>query len=552
MRRLALIAVVLSLVIAACGDDDAVSIFTSTSNGSSSFATTGDIEPYPAPVVEEYVTGCAGEADEGLCRCTIAEFQQRLTLIEFLELVDTDLDTSPVVQDVIQLCLTDGFSDSTTTTVVAASTTTMVVAASTTTTAPEFEAITDIETITRLTIDDLEQWWSAELPTVFGTEYESVSEFGPYFISQGDIPFCGGPLKRDQFEGNAFYCWIDDTVQWDAEGLMAPLFQEFGDFTVALVLAHEWGHAVQARFGFDDVNQPTIVSELQADCLAGSWTGRIAREESDLLRLETGDLEEAMAGFLLIGDEIGTAPGGANAHGGSFDRLNAFFEGFNEGTPECATYEDSPPDIVFIPVLISEDPNENLLDLPLATVAPQLVEALEVFWAIVYPEVFSSPWIPVSDTIPYRPSAGAFPSCGGSTFDQAFYEGNAFYCSADDYVAWDDEGLFPDLYGEIGDFAIGLVLANEWGRAVQNRAGLPIETVAAQLQVDCLTGVWTAALIPDDNPTAIRLSAGDLEEGIAGFLTLPANPGEGGYVSAFDRFESFKEGFFLGTDACEL
>ena len=184
--------------------------------------------------------------------------------------------------------------------------------------------------------------------------------------------------------------------------------------------------------------------------------------------------------------------------------------------------------------------------------APFLIDALETFWAILYPDLFGTAWTPVSGTIPYRPSSGTFPACAGNTLDRAFYEGNAFYCAADDYVAWDDEVLFPDLYAQIGDFAIGLILANEWGRAVQSRAGLDIHTPAAQLQVDCLAGVWAAALVPEDNPMEILLSAGDLEEGIAGFLTLSATPGEDGAVSAFDRFESFKDGFFSGTDACGI
>ncbi len=543
-RRLVLVGLVLSLVAVACGDDDARPIFTSTTGGprTTSTATVGEFEAYPGPIIEDYLSDCTSEADDAYCRCTIDEFQQRLTLSEFLFLMNTDLDASPLVQDAIEFCLIGGFSDTTNTT---------VGSASTSTTEPEFTSITDIETITQLTIADLEEWWGSELPAVFGVAYEPVSEFGPYFISQGDIPFCGGPLKREEFENNAFYCSIDDTVQWDAETLMAPLFQEFGDFTVALVLAHEWGHAVQARFGFDDINQLTIVSELQADCLAGAWTGRIEREESDLLRLEPGDLEEGMAGFLLIGDQIGTAPGGANAHGSSFDRLTAFFDGFNDGTTKCATYEDQPPDVVFIPLREGEDPNQGG-DLPLADTAPFLIDALEVFWTIVYPEVFGTAWTPVSSTIPYRPSSGTFPACAGDTLDRAFYEGNAFYCAADDYVAWDDEVLFPDLYVQIGDFAIGLILANEWGRAVQSRAGLDIDTPEAQLQVDCLAGVWAAALVPEDNPMEILLSAGDLEEGIAGFLTLSATPGEDGAVSAFDRFESFKDGFFSGTDACGI
>ncbi len=538
-RRLLLAALALSLVAAACGDDDADPIFTTA--GAAATTSGGDIGAYPAAIVDEYVSGCATEADEGLCRCTVDEFQKRITLAQFLDLMDTDLDSDPTVQEVIELCLTIG-----------GPATTAPQAGSTDTTEPEFVPITDLDTIIDVTVVDLEEWWAAELPAVFATDYEQITEVGPYFPSRGDIPFCGGPLKREEFEANAFYCSINDSVRWDAEDLMAPLFQEFGDFTVALVLAHEWGHAVQARFGFDELNQPTIVSELQADCFAGAWTARIADGESDLLRLEPGDLEEAMAGFLLIGDELGTVPGGVNAHGGSFDRLNAFFDGFNERTSLCATYEDTPPDIVFLPLQPDDDPTRGG-DLPYVDTAPLLSGALEIFWTQVYPEVFGTPWIAVTATIPYVPSSGLFPSCGGVTLDEDFYTYNAFYCAADDYVAWDDEELFPDLYLEIGDFAIGLVLANEWGRAVQTRAGLALDTPAAQLQVDCFTGVWTAAMIPADNPMGIFLAAGDLEEGIAGFLTLSATPGEEEMgVSAFDRFEAFKDGFFDGTTACGI
>ncbi len=569
MGRLTLISVILSLVAAACGDENANPIFatptdapsstatfdpssstttsvasTSTSEASSTTSTAAEIEPYPTPVVEDYLDGCKGEAGESYCICTIEEFQRRLTLEEFLELESADLESNPVFMDVVDTCINAGVDGVTTTT---------VGASATTTTEPEFTSFTDIETLTEFTIQDLERWWTTELPAVFGTAYEPVSEFGPYHPSQGDVPNCGGPLAPEQYEFNAFYCSINDSVQWDAENLMAMLFQTYGDFTVALVLAHEWGHAVQFRFGFDDFNQDTIVSELQADCLAGSWTGRIAREESESLRLDPGDLEEGIAGFLLIGDGLGFDPEDVNAHGGSFDRLNAFIEGFNEGTTECATYEDERPEIVSIPLRVPDDPSQgDLLDLPLAETAPLLIGALEIFWSIVYPELFGVPWVPVSDAIPYRPSSGTFPSCGGFTADRTFYEDRAFYCEAEDYVAWDDERLFPDLYAEIGDFAIGLILANEWGRAVQSRAGLPIDTTVAQLQVDCLTGVWAAALIPEDNPMQIVLSAGDLEEGIAGFLRLSAPAGEEGAVAAFDRYGSFKEGFFFGTDMCNI
>jgi predicted metalloprotease len=535
IRRVAIV-VVLLLIVAACGDDDAGPIFTTTSESASTTPAPGS---FPQAIVDEYMSGCTPDAGSEACRCTIDEFQQVFTLDEFIQLAETDIRTDTEVQRIIDFC--------------SLGTTSTTIPATPTTAGDGFAPITEIDQIIDLTVRDLEAWWTVELPQSFGVVYETIADYGPYFVSRGDIPFCGGPLRAEEYELNAFYCGIEDTIQWDAEGLMIPLFEEFGDFTVALVLAHEWAHAIQARFGFDDFSNPTIVSELQADCLAGAWTARIDNGESDLLRLEPGDLEEAMAGFLLIGDQIGTAPGGPTAHGGSFDRLTAFFDGFNDGVARCATYEDVDPEVVFIPLQPTDDPTDGG-DLDYEDTAPFLIDALEVFWALAYPTLTGDEWTPVTSAIPYRPSSSDFPDCGGVTLEPAFYAGNAFYCPADDFVAWDDEGLFPALYTEIGDFAIGLVLANEWGRAAQVRAGLPIDTPEAQVQVDCLAGVWTAAMIPGDNPMGIFLSAGDLEEGIAGFLQLSAIPGEdgAGAVGAFDRFEAFKDGFFDGAAACDF
>ncbi len=540
MRRTLGAALLLALVATACGDNTTGTVFTTSTTTTTTAppflpttTTEAPLVAYPDQVVDAYVEGCSPTSGESFCRCTIEEFEARLTLADFLALNEADIGSDPTTQEVIDICLTEG---STGTTVAGG----------------DFTPITTVEEIEGATISDLEAFWANVMPQQWGIEYQSPAGIGPYFISQGDEPQCGGPMQQGEYQQNAFYCGADDTIQWDAEGLMAPLFQQFGDFTVALVLAHEWGHAVQNRYGFDNLSQPTILSELQADCFAGAWTGSVAAGESDVLRLESGDLEEAMAGFLLIGDGLGTAPGGPDAHGGSFDRLGAFFDGFTEGVSRCATYETDPPPVVFIDLQAGDDPNRGG-DLPLADVAPTITAALDTFWSIVYPEVFGTPWTPVSATIPYRPSTGPLPTCGGFSADRSFYEGNAFYCPPDDYVAWDDEGLFPGLYTEIGDFAVGLVLATEWGHAVQTRAALPTEGIDAQLQADCLSGAWTAALTFEDNPMELYLSAGDLEEGIAGFLTLSATPGEQGTgATAFARFQSFKDGFFFGTDACGL
>jgi predicted metalloprotease len=514
MRRVTALVVLASLVAAACGGSGAVTSTTTT--------TTATVATYPAAIVANYLAGCLEEGDAEFCTCTIQEFQQRLDLASFLALDGDDIDLGGPAGEVIRICLGD--------------------AAPTTTIPAGPIAIATLVDLIEITIADLEVFWAVAMPRVWGLAYESPTFAAGYHIGRGDVPECGGPLDRAQYEFNAFYCHVDDSIQWDMDLLMASLYEDYGDFTVALVLAHEWGHAVQARFGFDDFTHPTIVSELQADCFAGAWTGWVDGGESDLLVLEPGDLEEAMAGFLLIGDELGTAPTGHDAHGTAFERLNAFFEGYNGGPEQCATYEDE------YPLIITWALEQDTLDLPYEIAAPILVDALEVFWSIVYPDVFGEPWQPVSAVIPYYPSSGVLPPCGDFPLDAEFYEFNIFYCPVEDYVAWDDEQLFPGLYAEIGDFALGLLLALQWGRAVQNRAGLPMEGPFSELQADCFAGSWTASLTFEDNPMELYLSAGDLEEGISSFLLFADHESE--EVSAFRRFEAFKAGFLDGMVEC--
>src|SRR4029078_7988009 len=80
-----------------------------------------------------------------------------------------------------------------------------------------------------------------------------------------DVPGCFGERSEDMI-GNAYYCASlhagdqctsvsknesyclgDDIIAWDETGLMFPLYRDVGDLATALVLAHEWGHLVQAR-----------------------------------------------------------------------------------------------------------------------------------------------------------------------------------------------------------------------------------------------------------------------------------------------------------------
>jgi predicted metalloprotease len=111
--------------------------------------------------------------------------------------------------------------------------------------------------------------------------------------------------------------------------------QADGDFSVAYIVAHEYGHEIQDELGlFDKYGQrlPTMAFELQADCYAGTW----AKSANDAHRLEDGDVQEALNAALAVGDFDTGSPG---HHGTPEQREDAWTTGFEAGSPSsCDTY----------------------------------------------------------------------------------------------------------------------------------------------------------------------------------------------------------------------
>ena len=66
--------------------------------------------------------------------------------------------------------------------------------------------------------------------------------------------------------GNAYYDPGCDLIAYD-RALLDELSTDYGRFLVPVVMAHEFGHAMQGRFGFAE-NGRSIQDETQADCLA--------------------------------------------------------------------------------------------------------------------------------------------------------------------------------------------------------------------------------------------------------------------------------------------
>ena len=108
-----------------------------------------------------------------------------------------------------------------------------------------------------------------------------------------------------------------------------------GDFSVAYIVAHEYGHQVQDELGlFERYGQqlPAKAFELQADCYAGTW----AESASEENRLEDGDVQEALDAALAVGDFDTAAPG---HHGTPEEREQAWNTGFESGDPSaCDAY----------------------------------------------------------------------------------------------------------------------------------------------------------------------------------------------------------------------
>ena len=70
-----------------------------------------------------------------------------------------------------------------------------------------------------------------------------------------------------------------------------------------MVLAHEWGHAIQKRTSLP--SDHTIVVETQADCYAGAFTAWALHGNAPHFQITRPDLDRALSGFLLFSDPVG-------------------------------------------------------------------------------------------------------------------------------------------------------------------------------------------------------------------------------------------------------
>jgi hypothetical protein len=211
----------------------------------------------------------------------------------------------------------------------------------------------DTEFVSRV-LGSTERVWTGIFRDEFGRAYEKpkLVLFSDYVQSA-----CGAA----QAAMGPFYCPGDRQVYIDL-GFYRELKDKLGapgDSAQAYVIAHEVGHHVQTLLGISaevnarrarvsevEGNALSVRLELQADCLAGLWTGKA---DATAHILEEGDIEEALNAAAQIGDDRlqkrsqGYVVEESFTHGSSAQRERWFRKGFGAaGVKACDTFGNAP------------------------------------------------------------------------------------------------------------------------------------------------------------------------------------------------------------------
>jgi predicted metalloprotease len=178
---------------------------------------------------------------------------------------------------------------------------------------------------------DIDRFWEARFQEA-GRVYDPPD--GVVAFDEPIVTACG---RADPVREAAFYCVIDENIYYSAE-FRTLIENQIGDFAWVIVVAHEWGHHIQSKLGFDLGVVPDRAGEVapieleqQADCLAGAYAADAERTGW----LDAGDIEEALAITEISGDPPGTAWNDPRAHGTGDVRVDAFLGGYDAGTTGC-------------------------------------------------------------------------------------------------------------------------------------------------------------------------------------------------------------------------
>ncbi|MBF6327462.1 metallopeptidase [Nocardia transvalensis] len=406
----------------------------------------------------------------------------------------------------------------------------------------------ELDTLALNALDDIQSYWRGEYHNEFEGDFVPVTKFFSWTAKAPraqETQFC----KETTYHlVNAAYCRLDNTIGWD-RGVLLPMMQDsFGKMAVVMVLAHEYGHAIQTMSRIVTAKDPVIVKEQQADCFAGAFIRHVAEGKSPHFTINTSDgLNNVLAATVAIRDANPEDP--EAVHGSAFERVTAVQIGFTDGPKACKKID-------------MDDITSRRKNLPQSFGSYDPTQQLEVSKEnLIKLSKQMAAIMPVRNEPSYD-YHGANLHCrnGADTVPVT-------YCPATNTIGTDipalaERGLvnddeqdgFPTRVG--GDYDAYVVFVSRYTLAVQRNAGQPLTGAKTGLRAACLSGVITAKLADPSHhfaPDDLTLSPGDLDKAVSGLLAdgLAASDVQGQTVrSGFSRVDAFRAGVLGESNTC--
>ncbi|MCD2196978.1 neutral zinc metallopeptidase [Actinomycetospora endophytica] len=399
----------------------------------------------------------------------------------------------------------------------------------------------DDDRLAAAVLHDLEGWWGGQFPKL-----ANGAKFTPlkgYFSVDSSRDGPGPPCTdaASEVEGNAFYCPNADIIAYDRAALLPVLRQKFGDSAVVVVIAHEFGHAVQQRLESSSPTAaglssgaPTILSEGQADCYAGGFLRAVHDGATPDLRTGDRGIDAAMSALITFRDPVGTDAGDDRAHGNAFDRVSSFQDGYDGGPSACAgmTLQNRTFTQQSFATLSDAQSGGNL---PLPDLLRSMGTDLDRYFGGLVRQrgrQWTPPTIREGQT-----------GCGPDAVD---------LCAGTPATLAVDDRALARIHDGIGDYASGTVLASRYAMAALAALGRPTTGAQAGSTALCLAGAYTGDV---GKPGAdFSLSPGDLDEAV-GVLQRDDSAARGtdgvsAAGGAYARIADFRQGVSAGAGRC--
>jgi predicted metalloprotease len=196
-------------------------------------------------------------------------------------------------------------------------------------------------------VNSIQSYWTAEF-----------ARRGEQYIPAKLVLFTGATQAGCGYASSAvgpFYCPEDQQVYIDLsffQELSARFGAQGGSFAEAYVVAHEYGHHIQNLTGVLDASagardsgpmSGAVLTELQADCLAGVWINN-ATDTGYLKEVTDEEIAQSLDAAAAVGDDRiqqqsqGYVSPESWTHGSSEERQMALKEGVQTGdVATCST-----------------------------------------------------------------------------------------------------------------------------------------------------------------------------------------------------------------------